>query len=357
MYRFEEPTRECFAAKGRMLIDLKPLHSFGLNAMADSVLEIQDESLLRNVSVSNSPLILLGEGTNMVFVEDFPGRILHIQTKGVDIKEQENQFLISAKAGENWHQLVESLIDKGIYGLENMALIPGSVGAAPVQNIGAYGIEFKDVCHSVITFDIKNKTRQMYTRNECCFGYRDSIFKRNDKQFEVITDVILSLSKTWQPTLNYRGLDTLSSGCTAKDVFNRVVEIRQQKLPDPKKIGNAGSFFKNPVVSFAQFKYLQGNFPDMPFFNAENEDEKIQGEIKIKVPAAWLIEKCGFKGKSIDGIGCYQNQPLVLVNQGSGTGGALLAFAREIRSAVLQRFDIELENEVRLIGRNGVIPL
>ncbi|UAA40858.1 UDP-N-acetylmuramate dehydrogenase [Paraneptunicella aestuarii] len=325
--------------------------------MADSISEIRDESLLSRLPVFDTPFIILGEGTNMVFVEDFSGSILNILTKGVEIKEQENQFLISVKAGENWHCLVESLLDKGIYGLENMALIPGSVGAAPVQNIGAYGIEFKDMCHSVTTFDIKRKTWQTYTREECCFGYRDSIFKSHEKQFEVITEVALLLPKTWNPNLNYRGLDTLPLGCAAKDVFNRVVEIRQQKLPDPKKIGNAGSFFKNPIISFEKFKSLQEIFPDMPFFNAENEDGKIQNAIKIKVPAAWLIEQCGFKGKHFDGIGCHQNQPLVLVNKGSGSGVSLLTFAREIRSAVLQRFGIQLENEVRLIGRNGVISL
>lgn len=331
------------------MISLQQLHTFGLPAFAQSIDVINTESELSTLfDVEVFPLIL-GEGSNIIFVDDFNGKVCKINLKGIQINEQEESYRVCAKAGENWHQLVCHLVQKGINGLENLALIPGSVGAAPVQNIGAYGAEFADYCESVNCFDSISKEYLTLTKSECRFGYRDSIFKREEAKHLIITGVNLLLPKLWHPNLSYRGLDELTNEASAQDVLEKVMAIRRQKLPDPEVLGNAGSFFKNPVITKMQYNQLSLTWENVPHFAVDDEN--------VKVPAAWLIEQCGFKGKSWGDVGCYTKQPLVLINSGQGTGKQLLQAAREIRDTVKEKFDIELVNEVRLIGSKGIVQL
>lgn len=297
----------------------------------------------------SEPFFILGEGSNTIFVDNYEGIILQVCLKGIEIKETSEHFLVRAAAGENWHQLIVSLMKKGIFGLENLALIPGTVGAAPIQNIGAYGCELADFCQSVETLNLLNGHHEVLTAQDCRFGYRDSVFKRNLTSDMLITHVNLMISKAWRPHNQYGELQSLGDKPSAWDIFSKVVEIRQSKLPDPKKVGNAGSFFKNPVLAPSAFEQLRGKWPNVPAF------PQVDGT--TKVPAAWLIDTLGFKGKSVGGIGCHSKQPLVLINQHQGTGQELLAMARMIRDKVFDEFNIVLENEVRLVGKHGLVTL
>lgn len=294
-------------------------------------------------------MLVLGEGTNMAFTNDFDGTVIRYRSSSLSIVETDSTFKIAVDAGHNWHMLVDLLVKQGIPGLENLALIPGTVGAAPVQNIGAYGVEFSDVCDYVEFYNLSNHELHRVNKQECLFGYRDSIFKRKGNEALLITSVGLTLSKNWQPNTSYKGLDDLGQSCTLDEVMGRVIEIRQSKLPDPKVIGNAGSFFKNPVVSKSQYQLLKREYQDLPGYLVSDDN--------LKVPAAYLIEQCGFKGQSKGGIGAFEKQPLVLVNRGDGNGATLLDFARNIQTKVLEKFDIKLQNEVRLIGKDGEITL
>lgn len=239
-------------------------------------------------------------------------------------------------------------MSRQIYGLENLALIPGSVGAAPIQNIGAYGVEIEQFIDQVEYYDLNEKNYTSLNSQECEFGYRDSVFKQRLAGQVVITSVTLAIPKSWSAVTHYGELKQLSAP-SAMDIFNKVVSVRQSKLPDPRKIGNAGSFFKNPKVNKADFKQLQQSYPTIPNYPIDAET--------LKIPAAWLIEQLGFKGKKIGGIGCHANHALVLTNDGTGTGEQLLLLARAIKEAVLNEFSIALENEVRLIGKNGAVAL
>jgi UDP-N-acetylmuramate dehydrogenase len=302
--------------------------------------------------ITNMPNIdeylVLGEGSNTVFVEDYPYPVLLNKIKGIALSEDASHHYIVVGAGENWHELVTHCVEKNIGGFENLALIPGTVGASPIQNIGAYGVEIEKFIDRVEFWDVASKSIKSLAKNECEFGYRDSIFKRQVPNSRIITRVFFKLPKNNELHATYGPLAKLFSP-TINDIYHAVIDVRKSKLPDPNVYGNAGSFFKNPVISKNHFASLMAKHHDIVSYVVDHD--------KIKIPAAWLIDKLGFKGKRIGNIACHTQQPLVLVNLGQGQGSDLLSLARDIRNSVQNEFDIVLENEVRLIGKKGLVDL
>ncbi len=292
--------------------------------------------------------LILGEGSNTAFIDDYDGTVVKIHITGKKVVQTEHDFLISVGAGENWHELVTYSLQHHMYGLENLALIPGSVGAAPIQNIGAYGVEVASFIDSVECLDVTTGQKQVKTTQQCQFGYRDSLFKRDWRNRLLICTVTFRLPKKWQAVTNYGELAELDNP-GPQTIFNKVVSIRQSKLPDPAITGNAGSFFKNPIIPVALYHDIASRYPQCPVFAVDNE--------RVKIPAAWLIDTLGFKGKQHGGIHCHARQPLVLTNDGNGNGKQLLELARLIRDSVLSEFGIMLENEVQLIGKQGALTL
>ena len=329
---------------------LASLHSFGFSCSAQAYICINKLSdLTRSLALADrSAFYILGEGSNTVFLEDYEGTIIKPAFMGIDIEHTDTHYLLKVGAGENWHQLVLWCMQQQIYGFENLALIPGTVGAAPIQNIGAYGVEIEQFIYQVNYYDLGEQRHKTLDPQGCEFAYRDSVFKKRLVDQVVITGVTFAIPKNWQGVVHYGELKELTEP-TAMDIFNKVVEVRQTKLPDPAKIGNAGSFFKNPVIDLKHYTQLQQIRPSIPSYTVETNN--------VKVPAAWLIDQLGFKGTKIGGIGCHPKQALVLTNDGSGTGDQLLQLARAIKAAVLSEFSIVLENEVRLIGKNGPVIL
>jgi UDP-N-acetylmuramate dehydrogenase len=335
------------------LHSLASLHSFGFSSAAHAYISIHKPIDLLDLLDSldragRSAFYILGEGSNTVFLEDYQGTVIKPAFMGIDIEHTDTHYLLKVGAGENWHQLVLWCMQHQIYGLENLALIPGTVGAVPIQNIGAYGVEVGQFIHHVDYYDLSEHGYKNLDSPSCEFAYRDSVFKQRLADKVVITSVTFGIPKNWHAVTHYGELKELSAP-SAMDIFNKVIEVRQSKLPDPKKIGNAGSFFKNPVITLEHYAQLQKTWPAIPSYPVDNH--------KVKVPAAWLIDKLGYKGKKIGGIGCHPKQALVLTNDGAGTGEQLLQLARAIKTAVLNEFSITLENEVRLIGKNGPVAL
>jgi UDP-N-acetylmuramate dehydrogenase len=336
------------------LDSLKSLHTFSFSADCRQVMTINSvDSLISCLEeVQRTPnvneYLVLGEGSNTVFVEDYPYPVLLNRIKGIELNENADQYFLTVGAGENWHELVTFCVEKGIGGFENLALIPGTVGASPIQNIGAYGVEIEKFIEKVEFLDTVRGSIHCLTKQECDFAYRDSIFKRQLANTRIITRVFFTLPKRYDLVTSYGPLATLISP-SIKDIYNAVVELRKSKLPDVETLGNAGSFFKNPVISKDHFGSLQLKYSDIVSYSVDHNH--------VKVPAAWLIDKLGFKGKRIGDIGCHINQPLVLVNLGDGQGSDLLTLAREIRNSVQSEFNIELENEVRLMGQKGAVTL
>lgn len=312
--------------------------TFRLPAVLSQVWLIESLDELSRLRFSESPLVL-GEGSNSIFLSDIQRPILRYLPESCQMSQQGSAILLHVEAGFNWHQLVQHTVLQGWWGIENLALIPGSVGAAPVQNIGAYGTEFVDVCEYVDFYHWQQGLQRL-TVSECQFGYRDSIFKRQFAGQGVIVAVGLRLSTIAKPNLGYRGLDHLPASATVQQVFDTVINVRRSKLPDPTIVANCGSFFKNPVVTSAQATQLQLRHPTMPAF--------VQDSAQVKLAAAWLIEQAGFKGQSSDGIGCYPLQPLVLVNLGHGTAEALQRWMTQIIETVERQFGVTLEPEVRM---------
>ena len=329
---------------------LSSFHTFGLASSALNISTIKSVDELRKtlIQLRDTRYYVLGEGSNTIFLSDYIGTILRLGINGIDVQEHENSYQISVGAGINWHYLVLWCLQKNIFGFENLAMIPGSVGAAPIQNIGAYGVEIERFIKCVEYFDLYDEQLKKVDKSKCEFDYRNSVFKSTLAGRAIIVSVVFELPKKWLAVAHYGELKSLINP-SPQDVFNKVVEIRNAKLPLPSKIGNAGSFFKNPVIALDHYTQLQKTWPSIPSYPLEAD--------KVKVPAAWLIDKLGFKGKKIGGIGCHPNQALVLTNDGSGTGEQLLQLARAIKSAVLQEFSIVLENEVRLIGKHGPVTL
>jgi UDP-N-acetylmuramate dehydrogenase len=281
----------------------------------------------------------------LLFGEQQAPTIIKPNFLGISVVELADHYQVTVGAAENWHALVSYCIDKGINGLENLALIPGSVGAAPVQNIGAYGVEFADFCQQVEYFDIASASLHSLTAEECQFVYRNSIFKTSLCNQAIITQVTLVFAKKWRAKLSYNGLGNLPQTVTAKEVMQHVIQIRQKKLPDPAVIPNAGSFFKNPIVSSTQFSHLQQLYPAIPPYPQDDQ--------RVKLAAGWLIEQAGLKGYRKKGVGVHEHQALVLVNYASEHGADIVALAKYIQQQVLAKFDVLLSPEVRMITAQG----
>lgn len=324
---------------------LKSLNTFGIEAEAAAYLRIDAIAALAaamgDAAQARMPRLLLGGGSNIVLTGDFDGLVLHMAMQGRAIVGVDaGHTLVRAAAGENWHALVQWTLAQGLGGLENLALIPGTVGAAPIQNIGAYGAETRELLHSLTVYDLASgQTRSMDAR-ACRFGYRDSVFKHAEGAGLVIVDVTFALPRDWRPNLRYAELAQALAGIeapSAQQVCDAVVAIRRAKLPDPALIGNAGSFFKNPVVSGAQCARLLAAFPALV--------HHAQPDGSAKLAAGWLIDQCGWKGRRLGNAGVYAKQALVLVNHGGARGEEVVALARAIQADVLQRYGVALETE------------
>lgn len=327
---------------------LTELNSLGFSVSAKYFVRIETESqlpiLFENPQWQAMPKYILGGGSNIVFTQDFPGLIMQMAVSGKKkIHTGADAVLIEVGAGENWHEFVTWSLAQHYPGLENLALIPGTVGAAPIQNIGAYGVELAQYCHTVRAYDSwQNKFIEL-TAQACQFSYRHSLFKQMPGRY-IITQVRLALPCQWQAQLAYSELAQAMSEYPdpePEDIFSAILAMRTRKLPDPKKLGNVGSFFKNPVVSAAQANELKACFANIPCY--------LQADGRYKLSAGWLIEQCGFKGMRRDSVGVYERQALVLVHFGRGNGEALLSLAQEIQDAVKARFAISLEPEPAII--------
>ncbi len=325
---------------------LKSFVTFGVEATCDHLYRIEDlEELKLAVQYLENPLIL-GGGSNVLPIGDIKRNVLRVELKGIEIEEEnEAEPLIHMAAGENWHQLVLWALDRNLGGIENLSLIPGTIGAAPMQNIGAYGVELESVFHALEAVRIGSGEMVRFKKEACRFGYRDSIFKKEVKDQYVITSVTLKLSREHKINTSYGALHDFLEHKGIKnpgirDVSNAVIEIRQSKLPDPATIGNAGSFFKNPIISLTQYESLKKSHPSIPGFHA--------GDQFIKVPAGWLIEQAGWKGRRIGNVGCYEKQALVLINIGGATGEEIWNLAGEVIKSVEEMFQIRLSPEVNV---------
>ncbi|CAM4015963.1 UDP-N-acetylmuramate dehydrogenase [Aeromonas bestiarum] len=310
------------------------------------VAQVDDlQQLVTKPELTDLPRLVLGGGSNVLFCNDFAGLVVLNRLKGIQLQDEGEHWLLHVAAGEEWHQLVCHALQQGWYGLENLALIPGTVGAAPVQNIGAYGVELASFCAYVEAFNWQSGQLERIDAADCHFGYRDSIFKHEYQDSHFITAVGLRLPKAWTPVLAYGPLAALGDAPTAQAIFDTVCATRRAKLPDPAVLGNAGSFFKNPVVTRALADTLKQQYPHMPCYPA--------GEGQAKLAAGWLIDQCGLKGFAIGRAAVHQEQALVLVNLGGASAMELIALAAHVRDSVEQKFGVVLEHEVRFMGLTG----
>lgn len=329
---------------------MKGLNTFGLNSIAKGFVRVDTEAELQELpellTKFNSYLIL-GGGSNVLLPDFFDGLVVHINMQRLHNRESGNDVLVNVGAGMNWHEFVKWTVDQNYGGIENLALIPGKTGAAPIQNIGAYGVEMRDVFVCLKAFHLDTGEFQVYNHEACEMGYRDSIFKNRLKGKVIISDMWLKLTRqdhslnltygALKKYLEEKGIE--SPG--VRDVFEAVIDIRQSKLPDPVEIGNAGSFFKNPVADHSKADQIREYHPDIVYFPIDDR--------QVKIPAGWLIEQCGFKGKYNGPVGCYEKQALVLVNKGNAKAAELVAHAAEVQSAVYAEFGLMLEPEVNII--------
>ena len=333
-------------------VDLTALNTFQIHAVARYFARIKTNEELQEIRSSaifrNNPVLILGGGSNILFTRDFPGLVVHSKLKGITIGPEvsPDEVLITAAAGENWHELVSHCVNKNLGGLENLALIPGYCGAAPIQNIGAYGKELSQVLEWVDAIDLESGEERRFMNAECDFGYRDSLFKRPEGKKFFISSITLRVStKNHFIDAGYSALreelkHLAVSDLSIKDIFNAVIQVRTRKLPDTKLTGNAGSFFKNPVVGKSEFEILQHSHPAIPFYSIDNQH--------FKIPAAWFIEQAGWKGKHSGAAGCHSRQPLVMINLGGASGNEILAFSETIRQDVESKFGVQLEREVNV---------
>ncbi|WP_420830947.1 UDP-N-acetylmuramate dehydrogenase [Psychromonas antarctica] len=333
---------------------LKAFNTFSIDAKTKTLFHFKNMTQLselltvvKAVRSENRPVLILGAGSNILFCEDFSGLVIRVELTGVDIIASENSYLLQVAAGENWHQLVTHCIDNGIDGLENLALIPGVVGAAPIQNIGAYGSEFKDFCESVDYIDLQTGECLNLSAAQCLFAYRDSIFKSKTMENALITKVTLKLPRKWQANSRYALSKSAESGLeiTAQTIYDAICQTRNDKLPDPEQYGNAGSFFKNPVVNQKKAAQLLKAYPKMPHYP--------QADGQVKLAAGWLIEQANLKGKTIGGAAVHQQQALVLINQNNASAADIFQLAEFVRITVKDKFKVSLEPEVRFIGCQG----
>jgi UDP-N-acetylmuramate dehydrogenase len=336
--------------KSHQQFSLQKNNSFAVTAITPVIYYPKNEQELQLLSkITQSDFYILGEGSNTLFIEECTPVIIKPEFLGIIVNETNENYFVEAACTENWHELVCFCIQRGINGLENLALIPGSVGAAPVQNIGAYGIEVADFIESVTWFDFTKNASQKLTKAQCHFGYRQSIFKENLKSKGVITHITLRFSKNWQAKLSYQGLSKLPETSSATDIMNAVIEIRESKLPDPKSIPNAGSFFKNPVINPEQFLLLKAIHPQIPYYPQDNGT--------IKLAAGWLIEQSALKGYKMNGAAVHDKQALVLVNFNDASGAEIMLLAIHVKQKVFEHFSINLQQEVRMISQQGEVTL
>lgn len=332
-------------------INLQPYNTFGISVIAKYWSEQNTidgiKALLSDSKYKSEEKLILGGGSNILLTRDFDGLVIKNNLKGITVvSEDENYFYVKVGAGENWHQLVLHAIDNNWAGLENLSLIPGNVGAGPMQNIGAYGVELKDVFYELEAIHIHDLTTHKFSATDCKFGYRESVFKREFKNQFMITAVTFKLCKTPNYTTSYGAIEAELqrmniSTLTIKAISDAVINIRSSKLPDPKKIGNAGSFFKNPEVSAAKKTELLNIYSNLVNYNLPNGN--------FKLAAGWLIEQCGWKGKTIGNVGVHKDQALVLVNYGKGSGREVYDLSTEIIASVNQKFGVLLEREVNIL--------
>lgn len=327
---------------------LKEYNTFGISALAKEFIAVSNTNELSTVLQSNKDIFVLGGGSNMLLTQNIEKLVVHVNFKGIKIvKEEENFIWVKANAGENWHEFVLWCIAHDFGGIENLSLIPGNVGTTPIQNIGAYGVEIKDTFECCTTMEIASQNLKTFDKTTCNFGYRESIFKNELKNQYIITDVTFKLTKkNHKINTSYGAIDTELeknniTNPTLKDVSDAVIAIRQSKLPNPKELGNSGSFFKNPIISKADYDKIKQNHPEIPHY--------IVSETKVKVPAGWLIEQAGFKGKRFGDTGIHENQALVLVNYGNATGQEILAVSKDIQQTIFEKFRIQIEAEVNVI--------
>ena len=322
-------------------------NTFGVKAQAYAYVEVTSPEILglicRDNTLSALPRLILGGGSNIVLTQDFAGLVIHMSMKGIDIVAENDDFtFVRAAAGETWHEFVLWTLDRKFGGLENLSLIPGSVGAAPIQNIGAYGVEAKDYIYSLRAYDFQTGEVITLRNSDCLFGYRDSIFKHGLQGRVIVLEVIFALPKKWHANVHYSDVtrklaENRVCDPSARDISEAVISIRTDKLPDPSKIGNVGSFFKNPIVDIKQSDTLQSSFPGLVSYK--------QSESEYKLAAGWLIDQCGWKGQTRGTVGVYEKQALVLVNLGGATGTDIVHLANTIQASVFDRYGVQLEPE------------
>jgi UDP-N-acetylmuramate dehydrogenase len=329
-------------------INLKPYTTFGINAIASGFATFSSvEELIKLIKATDKELLILGGGSNLLLTKNIDAFVLKNEIKGIDIvSKSDDQIILKVGGGENWNDFVLFCVQNEYYGIENMSLIPGSVGASPMQNIGAYGVEIKDVFDSLEALEIETGEIRVFTSEECAFGYRESVFKRVLKGKYIITSVSFKLSLIKSLNTKYGAIDSelVNKGIlnpSIKDVSDAVIAIRQSKLPDPKVLGNAGSFFKNPVVPISIHQTILSSYPSVPAYPVN--------EGFVKIPAGWLIETAGWKGKRMGNCGVHVNQALVLVNYGNATGQEVFDLSSALIQDVKNKFGIELEREVNII--------
>ncbi|WP_420146923.1 UDP-N-acetylmuramate dehydrogenase [Spirosoma sp.] len=334
-------------------VSLKPYNTFGIDVSARYWVDVTNENdlqtLLHLTEFIDTPKLIIGAGSNILFRHNFDGLVIKMNIQGVSVlREDDTHVYIKAGAGVNWHELVQFCVNQEFAGMENLSLIPGTVGAAPMQNIGAYGVELEQIFESLTATHIRTGETRTFLHADCDFGYRESVFKKSLKGQYIITGVTFQLDKV--PTFHTRygaiqetltEMGVAEHNLSIKDISEAVIRIRRSKLPDPAQIGNAGSFFKNPEISRAKFDTLLSQYPNLPGYPI--------GENVVKVPAGWLIEQAGWKGYRSGDVGVHARQALVLVNYGNGRGDEILNLAKEIQLSVLNKFGIEITPEVNVI--------
>ncbi len=332
-------------------VSLKNFNTFGVEANAKYFVELNHEDelveLFMDPKWKQEPRLVLGGGSNLLLIKDFEGLVIRMNIRGFEHRIQHEDVFVEAGAGEVWNDLVNFCVARGYAGLENLSLIPGSVGASPIQNIGAYGVELKDVFGSCRVFEIATGTFKTFSKDDCRFGYRESVFKTELLGQYIIVSVKFHLSLIPKINLKYGAIEQELANRhivnpTIKEVSQVVSHIRVSKLPDPSTIGNAGSFFKNPVITVDEFYPVQAKFPEIVNYPA--------GEGLIKLAAGWLIEQCGWKGKVVGNTGTWKNQALVLVNHGGATGEEVYTFSSQIIDSVYTKFGVTLQREVNIIN-------
>jgi UDP-N-acetylmuramate dehydrogenase len=331
-------------------VSLQPYNTFGIDVRAKHLVRVQNElhisELLADKDLKIKNRFILGGGSNVLFTKNVDGLVIKNEIEGIEVVQENNGYVIlKVGAGVSWHALVMHSVKLGLYGIENLALIPGNVGAAPMQNIGAYGVELKDVFHDLEAVHFRRAEMNRFYAADCNFGYRESVFKRALRGQYLITYVSLKLQKQGKLNTSYGAIAQQLEAMgvqepTLKDVSDAVIAIRRSKLPDPKVLGNAGSFFKNPVVDFAVYERLKHQYPTIPAYPSEGTS--------MKLAAGWLIEQCGWKGKVVGNTGSHRDQALVLVNYGNATGVEILQLSKAIIKSVFDTFGVQLEQEVNV---------